>query len=302
VHSPDLSNKDFLVVNAFAKEPYGGNPAGVFFRADGLNDAAMQNIARQLNLVETVFVLPPEGDADFRLRYFTPLGEIPVAGHPSIAAWFALLHENIVDTRKRTQFVQANKAGTQQIQIENSENGKPVITMQQPEPQFLKAKCDTAQVASVFGISVDDINTELPLEAVDTGLGHLIVPLKSLDALMRVKRQIEPLRSLCQSLKIREAQLFCFETIEKTADMHTRNLCPREGLEDPACGVGNGALAAYLAKFFQPNETAIKLQIEQGTIVNMPATIHTRTNRDNQNIRVFVGGSAVAMVRGQILV
>jgi trans-2,3-dihydro-3-hydroxyanthranilate isomerase len=297
-----LSNKDFLIVNAFATTPFGGNPAGVFPRADGLDDGTMQSIARQLNLVETVFVLRGNAEADFELRYFTPTGEIPVAGHPSIAAWFALLHEKIIDARARSSYRQKNQAGIQQIEIEIADEGKVVITMQQPEPKFLDAKCDAEQIASVFGIEVSDISTELPLEAVDTGLGHLIVPLNSLDALMCVQRRIEPLRNLCQSFKIREAQLFCFETIDKSSDIHTRNLCPREGLEDPACGVGNGALAAYLAKYFEPNKIEIKLQIEQGIIVEMPSTIHTRTYRDKESIQVSVGGSAIAMASGRILV
>ena len=77
-------SKRFVVVNAFATVPFGGNPAAVFTNAQGLDDATMQAIARQLNLVETVFILPAEGDADFRLRYFTPEAEIPVAGHPTI--------------------------------------------------------------------------------------------------------------------------------------------------------------------------------------------------------------------------
>jgi trans-2,3-dihydro-3-hydroxyanthranilate isomerase len=84
--------------------------------------------------------------------------------------------------------------------------------------------------------------------------------------------------------------------------LHTRNLCPREGLEDPACGVGNGALAAYVAQFCWTTKTPITLKIEQGTIVDMPSVIHTRTVRSNDAIDVFVGGSGVVMVEGQFLV
>jgi trans-2,3-dihydro-3-hydroxyanthranilate isomerase len=296
-------NRKFIVVNAFADVVFGGNPAAVFPNASGLDATKMKALARQLNLVETVFVLPAENaEADFQLRYFTPQGEIPVAGHPTIAAWLALLQQGIVDAKERTSYTQVNQAGVQQIEIDCQNGSSPIVTMKQPPPRFLDTEVSVQQVADIFSISVNDIVPDLPIQAVDTGLGHLIVPLKSLDALMRAKRNIEPLRSLCQSLKIREAQLFCFETIDKTSDLHTRNICPREGLEDPACGVGSGALASYLSKFHWPNRPEIKLKMEQGNIVHMPSIIHTRTIKEGDSIEIFVGGAGIVMLEGNFLI
>jgi trans-2,3-dihydro-3-hydroxyanthranilate isomerase len=293
--------KQFLVVNAFAESPYGGNPAAVFTQAEGLTDGIMQAFARQLNLVESVFIFPGEGKADFRLRYFTPMTELPVAGHPTIAAWLALWHERIIDIKERTMYTQANLAGVQQIEIEE-EFGNAIVTMEQPRPRFLETSCDREEVALAFGLSVSDIVPDLPIQAVDTGLGHLIVPLKSLEALMSVQRNLEPLRQLCKAAKVRETQPFCFETIEKSSHLHTRNICPKEGLEDPACGVGNGALAAYLHQFCWATQTEVNLVIEQGTAVQMPAKIHTRTIKHQDTIKGFIGGSGVVMLEGQFLV
>ncbi len=295
-------NKQFVVVNAFATAPFGGNPAAVFTNASGLESETMQAIARQLNLVETVFVLPGEGDVDFRLRYFTPSKEIPVAGHPSIAAWLALVHKRIVDANERTNYLQANLAGTQKIEIDCADPGNPVVTMKQPPARFLNTACTKEQVASVFELNVDDLDQHLPVQAVDTGLGHLIVPLRSLDALFRVKRNIESLRQLCQSANVSEAQLFCFETANKSLDMHTRNICPRDGIEDPACGVGNGALTAYISEFCWTTKTEFSLKIEQGTIVQMPSMIHTQSVRKNDALDVFVGGAGVVMLEGNFMV
>jgi trans-2,3-dihydro-3-hydroxyanthranilate isomerase len=295
-------NKQFLVVNAFANGPFGGNPAAVFTDAQGLEVATMKALTRQLNLVETVFVLPAADEADFQLRYFTPAGEIPIAGHPTIAAWLALLHKNMIDVKVRSSYRQVNLAGIQEIEIDQKDPANPVVTMKQPAPRFLDTACSAEDVASVFAISINDIVADLPIQAVDTGLGHLIVPVRSLEALMHVKRQIEPLRQMCRLANVREAQLFCFETLNKSSDLHTRNLCPREGLEDPACGVGNGALAAYLSQFCWTTKTQITLKIEQGTVVDMPSVIHTRAVRNKDAIDVFVGGSGVVMVEGQFLV
>jgi trans-2,3-dihydro-3-hydroxyanthranilate isomerase len=295
-------NREFVVVNAFANGPFGGNPAAVFANASDLTSETMQAFARQLNLVETVFIVAGEKDIDFRLRYFTPDSEIPVAGHPSIAAWLALVHNRMIDATLRTRYLQANLAGTQEIEIDYSVPESPVVTMKQPPARFLDTDCTKEQVASVFSLSENDLAPELPIRAVDTGLGHLIVPLRSLDALFRVQRQIEPLRQLCRSVGVREAQLFCFETVNSSYDMHTRNLCPREGIEDPACGVGNGALSAYISKFCWTTKTEFSLKIEQGNIVQMPSLIHTRTIKRNEAIDVFVGGAGTVMLEGHFVV
>jgi trans-2,3-dihydro-3-hydroxyanthranilate isomerase len=297
-----LQNRAFVVVNAFANGPFGGNPAAVFTNASDLSSDIMQAFARQLNLVETVFILPEEGDIDFRLRYFTPESEIPVAGHPSIAAWLALLHKQMIDVTKRSRYLQANLAGTQEIEIDCSAPQSPIVTMKQPQARFLDADCSKEQVASVFALDENDLVPELPIRAVDTGLGHLIVPLRSLNALFRAQRQIEPLRQLCRTAGVREAQLFCFETVNSSYDMHTRNLCPREGLEDPACGVGNGALSAYISGFWWPTKREFSLRIEQGNIVQMPSLIHTTTIRTSATMEVFVGGSGLVMLEGNFLV
>ena len=295
-------NKEFLVVNAFANGPFGGNPAAVFTNADGFDTKTMQAYARQLNLVETVFVFSGEKDADFRLRYFTPNSEIPVAGHPSIATWIALLHKKIINVDQRSKYLQANLAGIQEIEFDCSNSDNPVVTMKQPLAKFLEAACSKEQVASVFSLSENDLSPDLPIGAVDTGLGHLIVPLKSIDALFRVQRNIEPLRQLCQSVGVREAQLFCFETLNTANDLHTRNLCPREGLEDPACGVGNGALAAYLSRYHWSDKSKFSLKIEQGNIVKMPSLIHTSVSKQEDNMDIFVGGTGAIMLEGNFLV
>jgi len=153
------------------------------------------------------------------------------------------VHEGKVLPTERTTYTQKTQPGLQNIDI-SAENGRVVVSMQQQEPQFLGIASDRALVAEVFGVREDDLASDLPVQAVDTGLGHIIVPLKSLDSLMRVQRNIEPLRQLCASLKVREAQLYCLKVRDPALDLHTRNLCPRDGIEDPACGVGNGALGA----------------------------------------------------------
>jgi len=293
-------NTKFIVVNAFAEGAFGGNPAGVFPDAEGLDDETMQAMARQLNLVESVFVLPCE-EADVHLRYFTPNGEVPVAGHPSVATWLALLHLNRIDA-KQPHYTQKNLAGIQDIEIDLNQTPGPVITMKQPQPEFLEGNFNSAVVAETFGLRETDLDDQLPIQAVDCGLGHLIVPVRTLDALMRAQRNIEQLRQICQKARVREAQLFCFETINKEYDIHTRNLCPRQGLEDPACGNGNGALGAYLGRYYWTQKKDFTIKCEQGHIVKMPSMIQTRTVRNGRIIDVYVGGTGIVMLEGTFLV
>lgn len=149
-----------------------------------------------------------------------------------------------------------------------------------------------------MGLNEEDLIPDLPVQPVDTGLGRLIVPVKSLEILMRIQRKIEPLKSLCTSLGAMEVQVFTFETYESNNTVHTRNICPREGIEDPACGVGNGALGAYLLKHFYTNGLKIDIRAEQGNIINMPSVISIIGSRKEETIDVSIGGSGKVMVKG----
>ncbi|MBF8984764.1 PhzF family phenazine biosynthesis protein [Lutibacter sp. B2] len=93
---------------------------------------------------------------------------------------------------------------------------------------------------------------------------------------------------------------FTFETYNEKFTIHTRNICPRNGIEDPGCGIGNAALGAYLLKNKHFNQNEIRLKAEQGKIVNMPCSIEISTNQKEENdIQVFVGGKGRVMIKGE---
>lgn len=290
---------EFLVVNSFTDKPFGGNPAAVFLRASGLEKNVMQSIARQMNLVETVFVSSPEDRrADFRLRYFTPDEELPVAGHPTVAACVALVKRGILNPADGEYVIETGK-GFVKIAVYNR-GGEPSVVMEQPSPLFGEVLGDRGEAAAILGISEGDLLPELPVAPVDTGLGHLIVPVKSLSALMRIRRNIAPLLDLCGRHGVREVQAFAFEAYDKSNHLHTRNICPREGLEDPACGNGCGALGAYLARYHFQNQQTHCIRAEQGHIVNMPAVIEIAIFSHGDSILVTVGGTGRLMIEGKL--
>ncbi|MCH5584360.1 PhzF family phenazine biosynthesis protein [Shimazuella sp. AN120528] len=286
--------KQFLVVNSFTGKHGIGNPAAIFCDSSGLNDQQMQAIAMQLNLVETVFVFPAE-DADFTFRYFTPNKEVPVAGHPTVAACIALVHTNKINPANKSSIYIHTADGVREVRIE--ENVDSVyIKMKQVEPSFPSIASDRKEVAEILGIEEQDLLIDYPVQAVDLGLKHLIVPVKSLERLMAIKRNISPLKQLCVDLGVDEVQAFTFETYSNHATLHTRNICPREGLEDPACGIGNAALGAYLCRMQEFIGKSIIA--EQGNAVDMPCDIEVEIGKQGD---IWIGGTGKLMIQGEYL-
>jgi trans-2,3-dihydro-3-hydroxyanthranilate isomerase len=297
----NLREKKFYVVNSFGKESFQGNPAAVFFDTDDLSVEEMQAAAKQMNLVESVFVTKSKDikEYDFQLRYFTPEKELPLAGHPTIAAFIALNSEGYLDLGNKDNYKIKTEKGLQEVYVHKKED-EVVVMLKTSTPVFGSVINDKDKVADILSINKEDISDELPMRTVDTGFGLLIVPVKSLDTLMNIKRNIQPLKEFCNSLNVNEVQAFSFETYNKQHTLHTRNICPREGIEDPGCGVGNAALGAYLLKNKYCEQSELNISAEQGVIVNMPCFIETHSFRENDNIQVEVGGTGKIMIKGSL--
>lgn len=280
----------FYIVNSFSNTKFEGNPAGVIMVDDFSDTNLMQRIARQLNLVETVFI-KRHSDYEYKIRYFTPTKELPIVGHPTIAAMkilhdiYKLKSDTILTFHTLSREISADiqtldSSRVYSIYIEGITHGATLL--------------DRKELATVFGLLESDLIEDMPIKVVDTGLGHIILPIKSLDSLMRAKRNIKELKKLCEKYGAREAQLYTFETFNKENDIHTRNICPREGIEDPACGVGNAALLSYLASNDYEHK---RLRLEQGYINDFKSVI---VGEIVDIDRVKIGGNAVVMVIGEI--
>lgn len=290
-----IKHINFEVINSFTKEMYGGNPAGVVhYKNSQLSTQDMQKIAKQLNLVETVFVSRSiDENFEFELKYYTPSKELPIAGHPTIAAWVSII--NNYPEIKSGEYFQKTLRGIQKIEI--TKEPELVVWMQQSEPQFIMIEESINYIADIFSINESDIICDSIL-GVDTGLGHLIFEVNSLDALNRIKRNLEPLEKICNKYNLNEAQIFCNDTHDPINDIHTRNICPRDGIEDPACGVGSGALLAYMLKRKKINE--LQLLIEQGNIIDMPSVIISIGKKEGEKYSIKIGGAGIKMIEGKI--
>lgn len=294
--------KKFCVINSFTYNGQGGNAAAIFSNSGELDDYIMQNIARQLNLVETVYINESkEQGIDFDIRYFTPENEVSIAGHPTVAAFLALVKEGKINPIIKDKYLVKTKDGIKEVTVE--QNGKDIfVKLKQQKPKFGLIIEEKNKIAKVLGISENDIMSNLPMQCINTGLGHLVVPIKSFNGLMKVKRNINQLKSLCDSIGVREVQAFCFETKNDTFDIHTRNICPREGIEDAACGIGNAALGAYLLSNYYIDRKSLSINAEQGYIIKVPCAINVYACRVGEDIEVQIGGTGKVMIEGNFIV
>lgn len=233
-------------VDAFTQTPLQGNPCAVVFDAEGLSAETMQQIAREMNLSETAFVLPA-GEADFRARYFTPAEEIPFAGHPTVATTYAMLHTNRLPAPETSDvFTLHLESGIIEIEVTMDQSDSPRITMVQPAPEFLRTY-DPAEVLPAFGLKAEALLPEAPMMTVSTGTPMLMVPLRDLTSLKHAALDIEKYRRLKDSGDFFSPHLFVLRGITGEGTTFARHFgVPPDTPEDPFTGSATGCMAAYL--------------------------------------------------------
>lgn len=274
----------YVVADVFTDEPLTGNQLAVFTDARDLSDLDMQALARETNLSETVFVLPPSTtDADVRIRIFTPALELPFAGHPTLGAAFVLAGPlSKIVIRLETQ------AGVVPVTLERE---GPRITfgrMEQPIPTWQPVD-DPAPIFAALGVE----GSGLPVERYDLGPGHVYVELASPKAVERLSPDIGALAAATQD------GVNCFAHVEGNR-WKTRMFAPNHGVaEDPATGSAAGPLAVHLARHGRI-AFGEQIEIRQGAEIRRPSTLFARAEGDGDRIdRVEVGGSAVLVARGE---
>lgn len=237
-------------IDAFTTRRGEGNPAGVVTNAQGLDETRMQAIACRLGYSETAFVLPPRDSGhDLHIRYFTPSTEVPVCGHATIGAHFALGLEGTPAGLRR----QLTGAGVQQVQTLRRD-GETVVRMQQNPPTFAATLATglVRELLHALGLEDDDLDPRGPVQFVDTGHGKLLVPIRSRARLRALRPDMARLAALDGRSGTRGYFLFTLDTQDDgcgDAYAHGRMFAPGVGIdEDPVTGNANGPLGAYLVR------------------------------------------------------
>ena len=288
-----------IQIDAFTSKPFSGNPCAVVLEADGLTELAMQNIAREMNLSETAFVMSSD-KADFRARYFTPSEEIPLAGHPTIATIYALIVNGIITYQGHTKIQLELEAGVVTVEVSKTESGLPLITMSQMRPQFLKVY-DPATVLPAFGLEEADALNGAPIMTVSTGTPQLMVPLASLEGLKRARLAIDLYTELHSLGDFFSPHLFVLEGVSERGTTFARHFgLPPDTYEDPFTGSATGGMAAYLWHHRFIDEP--KFVAEQGHFMGRPGEAFVEVVGPHDAIEtVKVGGFAVDVMRGELV-
>jgi trans-2,3-dihydro-3-hydroxyanthranilate isomerase len=299
----------FYQADVFTDAVFGGNPVAVVPEAADLTDWEMQKIAREMNLSETVFVLPPTvPTAEFRLRFFTPTREIPFAGHPVLGAFHVLAHLGRVKLREPiTRVHQETGVGVLALDLMVREGHIRQIMMAQPKPEFLglvEPLRDLFEVAKAVAVPKTKITgTGLPVEIVSTGLPVMVVPVRTLTAVSNASPNIALLNSVCEQHKALGVMLFSTVTVREESTVHTRMFASPIGVvEDPATGSASGALGAYLVKngVVDVGPTT-EIICEQGFEIDRPSRLVVHVQSDDDEIKsVHVGGQAVMVIEGEL--
>ncbi len=272
----------YVVADVFTDAPLQGNQLAVFTDARELPEEQLQPLAREMNFSETVFVFPPDQGGHARLRIFTPMVEIPFAGHPVLGTAFVL--------GMPLQLVEINlETGVGIIPVRLERDGARIVfgRMQQPLPTW-EACSFEREVLAALGVG----RSLLPVEVYDNGALHLYVALESPQAVAA----LEP--DLAALVRLPVLGVNCFAG--EGSRWKTRMFAPGDGVpEDPATGSAAGPLAAHLVRHgWVPSGQEV--EIAQGAEIGRPSTLYAVAEGTAERIdRVEVGGAAVVVARGE---
>ncbi|HWS56175.1 MAG TPA: PhzF family phenazine biosynthesis protein [Pyrinomonadaceae bacterium] len=292
-------------VDVFTDRAFGGNPLAVFPNGRGLPAETMQAIAKEFNLSEVTFVLPPEDAAcDHRVRIFTPGNELPMAGHPTVGTAFVLAREHVIEPdegRDHLRVTFQEGVGPVPVRVEFTD-GRPVYAeMSQPLPRFGPRLEDRRAVAAMLSLAAEDVDDALPVEVVSCGVPFLYVPLRGLDAARRARPRAELIEQAAGGGVPLELFVFTREVEQEGSTVHSRMFAPGLGItEDPATGAASGPLGSYLVRHgLVPRQATAVVVSEQGLEMGRPSFVRISIDRDGEEITgVRVGGRCHYMGEG----
>ena len=267
----------FHLVDVFTDRPLAGNQLAVVLDADGLEPSRMQAVAREFNFSETTFVTPSAAEGcDWRVRIFTPVEELPMAGHPTIGT--AVVLHALGRVSERTVFELG--VGPTPVRV-----GPGWAEMDQRPASFGAEHHDPAALAAALSIPHEELTEAgLPVQSASSGVPYLIVPIRSLAAMRRLRPRPDDLRATLATFP--GTAVYCVSTqVERPGwDAHCRMFAPHLGVaEDPATGSAAGPLGCYLATHLPAQGDGTRrtrrFRFEQGIEMGRPSLIEVTVER-----------------------
>lgn len=291
-----MSRHLFYIADVFAEQKYAGNQLGIIRQAEDISSEEMLEIAREMNYSETTFILSDQmEEGGYDVRIFTPGGEVPFAGHPTLGT-AALIRKEIAGGTP-DQIILNLKVGKIPVTVKDN-----IFWMTQVPPQFGET-FSREEIAPILNIDPEDIEQDFPVQLVSTGLPTVIIPLRNLETVKRVRIRREYYDPFIERIGNALILVFTKETLFPDNDIHDRVLVPCFGIEeDPATGSGNGCLAAYLVRHKVFGVSSIEnIRVEQGYQVNRPSLLLLTAKDEGVEVKVHVGGKVVFTAQGEML-
>ncbi len=300
-----MTKLDFYILDVFAEKKYSGNQLAVFLNAENIDDETMLKIAKEINFAESSFIVKGNRKKGFYVKIFTPESEVPFAGHPTVGTAYVIRNFLL---KKEINYLPINlKIGQIAVEFYTPKKGELLTFITQTQPVFNKS-IDKKEIASLLSIEIDEIDDELPIVEVSTGLPYLIVPLKSLHSIRKIKTDAGSFLSFMKSKGLYKSNnpsglttsIFCItpETYQKQNDFNGRMLCVEEEVlkEDAATGSANGCFLAYFLKYINPSAN---LLMEQGYEMGRPSRLHLKGTLSEKHYEIKVGGATQLIAKGE---
>lgn len=309
----------FYITDVFAEGPYAGNQLATIDKAGHLSTQEMQQIALAFNFAETTFITGGNQIDGFDVRIFTPVAELPFAGHPTLGTAF-LLRQQLLAQRESTDSPSDRSIDSSIYSLTEKPTKSPpkiitelclnlgvgpilvtfndddVVWMRHPQPSFGDVLTSHSAAASL-GLQAHQIDNRYPVQWVSTGVAFLIVPVKLLADLTAIKVSQKPCADAILA--------FCPEAYAEGQTLAVRMFAAALGIvEDAATGSANGCLAAYLLEHDYFGESEIDLKVGQGYEIKRPSQLYLRgakTTKQPSEFSLSVGGRVRLVARGEWL-
>lgn len=280
------------LVRAFVANGEGGNPAGVVLNADSLSYKQKLEIAQSVGFSETAFIAE-DSEADFRVSFFTITEEVDFCGHATLAAFSVMQQKGILSAGR---YKQRTKAGILDVEVQSS--GEIILNQKLPETLGVFSYGDICELIGLDEHTLE--KTQLPIEAISTGLSDLILPVPE-GYLDSIEPNHPAIIEFCREHDLIGLHVFELCPQEAMFFARCRNFSPLVGiLEESATGSSSGALACYLSKHVALREEYL---FEQGKAMKCTSNIHAYVQYDSGSVRsIAVGGLAKLTGRRDVMV
>jgi trans-2,3-dihydro-3-hydroxyanthranilate isomerase len=295
----------FYTLDVFTDRTFGGNPLAVFPDATKIPEAALQSIALELNLSETVFVYPP-ADAKHtrRVRIFTPVYEMPFAGHPTVGCAWALAALGEIPLDGESRIVLEEGVGPVPVYIRGAFKRPEFAQLSVAKlPETGPPPPGRTHLAETLSLDPSDIlgGMNAP-QAISCGFPFLLVPLRDLDAVRRARVRMDQWDAALKSYWAPDIMVFARDAERDGSVIRARVFVPGQGIiEDPATGSAAAGLGGYLAARESAPSGNFRYIVEQGFEIKRPSIIELEVDKaEGEVTAVRVGGSAVMVSEGMM--